>query len=71
MVEREIRVGDWSSVHDNSTNEMLRKTRQHNTAGRQSNTTSHKAVIFQRKPQVRLEPTTFCVLDRCSYQLSY
>ena len=55
MVDREVRVGDggyWSSVHDNSTNELLRKTRQHNTAGRQSNTTSHKAVIFQRKNEL-------------------
>ena len=65
-------------VHDNSTNEMLRKASQQNTTGlRQSNKTQHnatspKAVIFQRKnelPWVGLEPTTFCVLDRC-YRVS-
>ena len=65
-------------IHDNSTNEMLRKTKQHNTTERQSNNNTTQlapeAVIFQRKnelPQVGLEPTTFCVLDRCSYPLSY
>ena len=57
-----------SDVRDNSTNEMLRKARQHNTTGRQS-TTQHnftQGSHFSRKielPRVGLEPTTFCVLD--------
>ena len=40
-------------IHNNSTNEMLIKTKQHDTNGRakqkQHNTTSPEAVIFQRK----------------------
>ena len=55
-------------VYDNSNSETLRKTKQHNT------TKLTQGSHFQRNNELSragFEPTTFCVLDRCSYPLSY
>ena len=49
-------------VHDNSSSETLRKTKQHNT--------THSRQPFSKENElsrVGFEPTALCILDRCSY----